>query len=184
MPLKHFIEAPGALWANQRQPYSDADESLQRAVIWVADHWLDAWDSRVCLICTSDLLRGGQCRVKCHTLPGDYVSHFLYIYPTFPFFPLSICGSPSFTSFFTVSFFPLHVHICLVYTFLASCFVFPSITPLSLHFSYSKLFISFFFILQADCLWTWKLCLALRCPASLIIKDSVWERQSFCLIPH
>lgn len=183
MPLKHFIEAPGALWANQRQPYSDADESLQRDVIWVADHWLDAWDSRVCLICTSDLLRGVSAGLNV-SLPGDCFS-FPYTSPTFPFFLLSISGSFTFTSFLLCSSPP--ALLCSVYTILASCYVFPSIAPLLpplASFFLLRAFYSFFFILQADCLWTWKFCPALCCPASPIIKDWMWERQSFCLIPH
>lgn len=89
----------------------------------------------------------GQCRVKCHTLPGDYVSHFLYTSPTFPFFPPSICGSPSFTSFFLCPF-----SLCVFLSVLSipfwpvALFFHPSLRcrlPL-LHFSYSELFISFF----------------------------------------
>lgn len=92
----------------------------------------------------------GQCRVKCHTLPGDYVSHFLYTSPTFPFFFLhqyvDRLPSPPFSCVLACScLFCLYLFgqlLCFSIHHSAvasSCFIFPSQSFLFPFFSSSKL---------------------------------------------
>lgn len=72
----------------------------------------------------------------------------------------------------------LLVPVFSVYTLFIQLLRFSSFPSPCSSSSSSVFFCSLLFILKADCLWTWKLCSVLRCPASLIIKGWVWERGS------
>lgn len=144
---------------------------------------MTAQDSGVCLdLCCSDLreVRAG-------------LNVTLYLVTTFPILFIHLSWfSSSFLimrvlSIFSYVLFPLCWFLSQSIPYSPSCYVIPSffLLPfLLLILLPFRVFCPLLFILKDDCLWTWTLCPVLRCPASLIIKDRVCERDSpFALSP-